>query len=196
MTEILAPGNGVFFMRVGTHARETLDKIVARKLREIERVGYTFWGYGGNTCHPLMIVQPFAKEREQQGKPVFICMEEMESTNYFGEPQAAAEYSTDGRTWHEVPKDISVRGSRYALRINGLKSADFTLPLEDTRVRVGTSSGRLGSHFVAGTIDKACLVVEPGAGPTEPGSHRQISLVAEVHEPYAMLLRNFRAPAE
>ena len=63
MTEILAPGNGIFFMRVGTHARETLDEIVARKIHEIDCLGYTFWGYGGNTCHPTMIVQPFAQER-------------------------------------------------------------------------------------------------------------------------------------
>lgn len=192
MTEILEPGNGIFFMRVGTHARETLEEIVARKLGEIERVGYTFWGYGGNTCHPMMIVQPFAQERAAQGKPVYICMEEMESASYFGEPQAAAEYSHDGREWHAVPKEIAVRGSRYALRIEDLRPAEFILPLESTRVRVGTSSGRLGSKFVVGTIDKACLVFEPGAGDAEAGSHRRISLVARVCEPYAMLLRNFR----
>lgn len=193
MTEILEPGTGIFFMRVGTHARETLDEIVARKLREIERVGYTMWGYGGNTCHPLTIVQPFAKERAVASQSVYLCMEEMQSASYFGEPQAAAEYSDDGREWHPVPKDIAVRGSRYALRIEDLKRADFILPLEDTRVRVGTSSGRVGNRFVAGTVDKACLVFEPGAGPTESGSHRRISLVARVCEPYAMLLRNFRS---
>jgi hypothetical protein len=195
VTEILAPGNGIFFMRVGTHARETLDEIVARKLGEIDRVGYTFWGYGGNTCHPMTIVQPFAQERAAEGNPVYICMEEMESASYFGEPQAAAEYSQDGRAWHAVPEQIAVRGSRYALRIEDLRTTDFTLPLEHTRVRVGTSSGRLGSRFVAGAIDKACLVFEPGAGPAEPGSHRKISLVARVCEPYAMLLRNFREPS-
>jgi hypothetical protein len=171
------------------------NEIVARKIHEIDCLGYTFWGYGGNTCHPTMIVQPFAQERAGQGNPVYICMEEMEAASYFGEPQAAAEYSQDGRAWHPVPEQIAVRGSRYALRIEALRTADFTLPLESTRVRVGTSSGRLGSRFVAGAIDKACLVFEPGAGPAEPGSHRKISPVARVCEPYAMLLRNFRGPS-
>ena len=197
MTEFLTPGTGLFFMRVGTHARESLEEIVERKTAEIEKRGYTFWGYGGNTCHPVTSVQPFAKDRRASGNSLFLCMEEMVSERYFGEPLAAAEYSEDGRNWQDIPADIEVRGSRYALRIDSLRRADFILPLEDTRIPVGPSSGRPGSRFVQGNVDKACLVVEPGAGAHDEFSHRRISLVANVLEPYALMLRNFRpAPHE
>lgn len=192
MTDILSPGTGIFFMRVGTHAREPLDVIVARKAREIAAFGYTFWGYGGSTCHPRTIVQPFAQERAKLGRPVYICMEEMVSERYFGEPLAAAEYSQDGRDWQQIPQGIDILGSRYALRIEDLRTEAFELRLEDTRVPVGSSSGRPGSRYVRGAVDKACLVVEPGAGETSPGSRRAIGLVARVTSPYAVLLRNFR----
>ena len=192
MTEFLTPGTGLFFMRVGTHARESLEEIVERKTAEIEQRGYTFWGYGGNTCHPVTSVQPFAKDRRASGNSLFLCMEEMVSERYFGEPLAAAEYSEDGRNWQDIPADIEVRGSRYALRIDSLRRADFILPLEDTRITVGPSSGRPGSRFVQGNVDKACLVVEPGAGARDEFSHRRISLVANLLEPYALMLRNFR----
>jgi hypothetical protein len=195
VTEFLSPGTGLFFMRVGTHARESLEEIVARKTCEIEKQGYTLWGYGGQTCHPITVVQPFAKERRAASMPLFLCMEEMVSERYFGEPLAASEYSEDGRSWQDIPANIEVRGSRYALRIDTLRKVDFTLALEDTRIPVGPSSGRPGSRFVRDNVDKACLVVEPGAGLRDDQSHRKISLVASLLEPYAVMLRNFR-PAD
>lgn len=194
MTDILSPGTGIFFMRVGTHAGETLERIVERKTREIEQFGYTFWGYGGNICHPISIVQPFAKNRAAAGMAVYLCMEEMKSERYFGEPLAVAEYSEDGRVWLPIPDEIRVMGSRYALKIERLHMEKFTLPLECTRIPVGSSSGRRGSRFVRDDVDKACLVFESESGPPEPGSHRIISLVANVLPPYALLLRNFRDP--
>jgi len=192
VTDILVPGTGIFFMRVGTHAHEPLEKIVERKTREIERLGYTFWGYGGSTCHPVTIVQPFARDRAAAGKPLYLCMEEMKSERYFGEPLAAAEYSADGRNWQPVPDEIRVLGSRYALPIDGLRLEQHVLPLDRTRVPVGRLSGVSGSRLVAGNVDKACLVAEPDMAPGAPEHERQISLVANIRAPYALLLRNFR----
>jgi hypothetical protein len=36
MTTIVKPGAGLLFMKVGTHAQESLEDIIARKTREIE----------------------------------------------------------------------------------------------------------------------------------------------------------------
>ena len=58
MSKIIEPGSGLLYMKVGTHARETLEDIIRRKTKEIEDTGYAFWGYGGNTCHPRTMVQP------------------------------------------------------------------------------------------------------------------------------------------
>ena len=52
-------------MKVGLHAQESIEDIVKRKQREFEDTGSIFWGYGGSTCHPLTMVQPFAKEVEK-----------------------------------------------------------------------------------------------------------------------------------
>jgi len=50
MSSILSPGQGVLYMKVGTHAQEPLEEIIKRKTKEIEDAGYAMWGYGGSTC--------------------------------------------------------------------------------------------------------------------------------------------------
>ena len=67
MSAIIEPGAGVLYMKVGTHAQESLEDIVERKSREIREAGYGMWGYGGNTCHPSTMVQPFAREFQARG---------------------------------------------------------------------------------------------------------------------------------
>ena len=37
MTSIIHPGAGILYMKVGTHAREPLGEIIARKKEEIEK---------------------------------------------------------------------------------------------------------------------------------------------------------------
>ena len=51
MTEIVIPGAGLVYMKVGTHANEPFDEIFERKRKEIEDEGFALWGYGGNTGH-------------------------------------------------------------------------------------------------------------------------------------------------
>lgn len=191
MTDILKPGSGILFMKVGTHARESLDDIIARKSREIEETGYAMWGYGGNTCHPRTMVQPFAEMLSERRRPIFLCMEEMPS-NHFAEPLRASEYSVDGMEWKPMPPTINVRGSRFALVIKELRRETFVLPLERTRVAVGINRGRLGSRYVQGRVDKACLEVADRPENLNDAERREIKigLIAELVEPYAVFLRN------
>ncbi|SOB80700.1 hypothetical protein SAMN06297144_1195 [Sphingomonas guangdongensis] len=192
MSEIIHPGAGVLFMKVGTHAQESLADIIARKTREIEATGIGMWGYGGNTCHPSSMVQPFAEDFARRNEPIHLVMEEMDS-KHFAEPLCAAEYSVDGREWKEIPKEIEVRGSRFALVIRKLRQAQFELPLARTRVAVGNSKGRLGSRYIAGRVDKACLeVLEEPERSNEEQKVRPINLVADLEKPYAVFLRNYR----
>lgn len=193
MSDVIKPGSGILFMKVGTHAQESLDQIIGRKLKEIDLAGHTLWGYGGNTCHPTSMVQPFARSFAKRGEPIHLCMEEMVS-NHFGEPLSAAEQSADGQRWERIPNEIDVRGSRYALVIEALHQDRFLLPLERTRVPVGPSSGRLGSRYVKGKVDKACLEVlaEAERVNEEDRNERPIRFVATLRPPYAVFLRNFR----
>ncbi len=177
MADILKPGIGFVFMKVGTHAREPLTDIIARKRKEIEDAGYALWGYGGNTCHPLTMVQPFARDFVQQ---------------HFAIPERAEKFSADGIKWDTIPPAINVRGSRYALKIDELEDQDFELPLAHTEVAIGNSLGRRGDRYVTGRVDKACLKVVDieGAQDVEETPPVHIGLVARLTEPYAVLLSN------
>jgi hypothetical protein len=190
MAEIVKPGQGILYMKVGTHAQESLEDIIERKTKEIEAAGLAFWGYGGNTCHPQTMVQPFARDFERQGGVIYLCMQPMES-KHFAEQIRADEFSVDGSTWSLVPDGINVLGSRYALAIKKLHRVDFELPLDKTRVAVGNSVGAIGSNYIAGRVDKACLQIVDSSGVTgPPPAPVHIGLVAEVVEPYAVYLRN------
>ena len=188
MAEIIEPGAHIIFMKVGTHAQESLEAIIARKRKEIEEAGFALWGYGGNTCHPISTVQPFARSYEKRGGVIYLCMQPMES-HHFAVPDRATEFSVDGLRWEAIHPAINVLGSRYALAIKDLNQEDFELPLERTRVAVGTSAGRPGSRYIAGRVDKACLEVGEDI---VVGEQRQIhiGLTAQVVEPYAVLVRN------
>ncbi|HYR88434.1 MAG TPA: hypothetical protein VE422_30425 [Terriglobia bacterium] len=190
MSAILKPGQGLLYMKVGTHAQERLEDIIARKAKEIEDAGVAFWGYGGNTCHPQTMVQPFAKSYKRQGGVIYLVMEPMTS-RHFAEQIRADEFSVDGIDWKEISEDINVLGSRYALVVKNLRKEELELPLAATKVAVGNSRGAPGSKYIRGRVDKACLEItaEPPAGLAEsPSVH--IGLVAELVEPYAVYVRN------
>lgn len=191
MTAIIKPGAGLLFMKVGTHAQEDLKTIIARKSQEIKDEGYGMWGYGGSTCHPSSMVQPFAEEFTRKGEPIHLVMQEMTS-RHFAEPIRADQYSADNREWLDIPNGIHVRGSRYALVIKSLELCDMKLPLDQTRVPIGPSMGKIGSRYLRGQADKACLEVldRPETINEEEPKEVAINLVAELQAPYAVFLRN------
>lgn len=187
MSELFLPGDGVLFMKVGTHANEGLGDIVARKKAEIENAGMAMWGYGGNTCHPTSMVQPFAQRYERDDRPIILCMKPMTS-KHFAEPLRATEFSVDGTFWEEIPAAINVLGSRYALCIDDLAEVDDSLDLSSTQVAIGNSKGKPGINYIRGRVDKACLEV---AGPPGDGAGLvEIRLVARIVKPYAVFLRD------
>jgi hypothetical protein len=193
MNSIARPGEGILFMKIGTHAREGLADIISRKAAEIKSTGFGMWGYGGNTCHPTSMVQPFAQSFVEKGRSIHLCMEEMES-NHYAEPLCAAEYSVDGLDWKEIPETIHVLGSKYALVIDQLHPEAFKLRLDQTKVPVGPSTGRLGSRYIQGRVDKACLEVldHPELSNEAPAREIDIGLVARLVDPFAVFLRGQR----
>jgi hypothetical protein len=158
MSTVIKPGAGVLYMKVGKHATESLEDIIARKTKEIKDEGYGMWGYGGNTCHPSSMVQPFVGIFEERGLPIHLVMQAMNS-KHDAAPERSEDFSVDGRTWQKIPSGIHVLGSKFALVIKSLEVCEFDLPLNQTRVPVGKSAGRLGSRYVRGQVDKACLEV-------------------------------------
>lgn len=190
MPEVFEEGDPLLYMKVGMHAQESLEYIIARKKKEIEDAGMAMWGYGGNTCHPITTVRPFAIAAHQEGRVVRLVMKPMNS-HHLADQIRADEYSTDNKTWLPVPEQINVMGSRYALCIQDLKETESSLVLDDTRVALGNSKNRIGSAYLRGRVDKACLEVVGTSSQSEP---EEIGLVATLVEPYAVLLRNRRNP--
>jgi hypothetical protein len=193
VSDILKPGAGILFMKVGTHANEGLEDIVRRKREEIDKAGYALWGYGGNTCHPLTMVQPFASAADAAGAPIHLCMQPMES-NHFAVTARATELSIDGFSWERVPPAINVIGSRFALAIEQLHTEEFELPLSHTKVAIGNQTGRRGDRYIKGRVDKACLEYLGEADPEPEADEEEkvieIGLVAELRKPYAVFVRN------
>lgn len=186
-SEIVRPGNGVIFMKVGTHAGEPLENILERKRREIEVAGVSFWGYGGPTCHPVQRVRPFVKAVEASGHSIFLVMQRMDS-RHFADQQLAKQYSDDGVTWKDIPQGVNVKGSRYALTLSTLDPHEEDLDLDALSVGIGLSEGKPARDYLRGRVDKACFsVTDSHELSGEPRLH--IDLVAKLTAPYAVLLK-------
>ncbi|MGH9749029.1 MAG: hypothetical protein ACRD6R_03785 [Candidatus Polarisedimenticolia bacterium] len=189
MAPTIRKGDGLVYMKVGTHAQEPLEDIVARKTREIEQAGFALWGYGGGTCHPLTMVQPFAHSYVKRSGVIYLCMQPMLS-KHFAEQVRARYLSVDGMTWEEIPPTVNCIGSRYALVIRDLHKEEFDLDLSHTRVAIGNSEGLSGKDYIRGRVDKACLeVTTEGNAPSEDPSAIRIGLIAQIVKPYAVFVR-------
>lgn len=184
----LKAGEGLFFVKVGTHAHESLSDIVERKKRELLKAGVVFWGYGGSTCHPRTFVQPFAMRHAENGKRVLIVMEAMDST-HFGEQVQAREYSIDGLTWEPVPPGVVVMGSRFAAVLSSLEDAEFDLDLTRLRVGQGMLRGKSAGEYLQGTVDKGCFEMANESQAVDQSDFRKIALIGEMKAPYAVFLR-------
>lgn len=182
---------GLIYMKVGLHANEDIEDIIKRKRREFDAAGSIFWGYGGSTCHPLTMVQPFAKEAANKGRETLIIMEKMNS-KHDAPPEVAKEYSDDGVNWKPIPPGIEVRGSRYALVLDQLQTQEFDLDLRELQVGVGPNRGRVANTYIVGQADKGCFIYMPPRDPfpPDPKATKHIGVVAKVKAPYAVLVRN------
>lgn len=188
MADIVSPGAGIIFMKVGVHAQEPIEDIIRRKQDEFAQAGVSYWGYGGSTCHPTGIVQPFARQMAEQDQTVNLVMHKMDSSHQ-ASPEIASEYSDDGIKWYEVPNGIQVLGSRFALVLGGINEEEFDLNLRRAIVAVGPSRGRTGADYIQYQVDKGCFVLEEGALEPEPEVTQHIDLSAPLVEPYAVFVR-------
>lgn len=191
MPNPLENGQGLIFMKVGLHASESLEDIVKRKRLEFEAAGSIFWGYGGSSCHPRTMVQPFGKSMQEEGKHLLIIMNEMNS-KHAAPPVAATHYSEDGVDWEAVPRGIEVRGSRFALVLDELRLDEFEVNLNDFEVGLGQSRGKVASEYLKGQNDKGCLIYHEPHVPPPPEERivKRIGLIARVKPPFAVFLKN------
>lgn len=177
------------FMKVGDHAGEQFEQILKRKMKEYKKTGAIFWGYGGNACHPINQVRPFAKSSMTKNGSIYLLMQSVHS-NADPDILPAKEFSIDGVNWEPIPKGINVTGSRYALVLDEIVPNDLTVNFEQYRVGIGPSREKIASDYLKGRTDKACLVYDPGNSSLHDESHiKKIQYTAKLQEPFAVLLR-------
>lgn len=176
------------FMKVGDHAGESFEQILERKRREIVDTGRSFWGYGGNACHPLTQVQPFVKSTLKMSKSgmVYLLMQYINSTAPVTLP--ASEYSVDGLKWDRIPDGIRVTGSRYALVLDEIQPGELILPLDEYSVAVGKSKGIPAPKYLQGRVDKGCFERTSHESAT-PADTAKISYIARLADPFAVILK-------
>lgn len=177
------------FMKVGKHARESLDFILERKQRELDATGKIFWGYGGGTCHPTKQVQPFCRSRILAGQTEIYLL--MQSVNSLADPKIAParEYSVDNVNWEPIPKGIQVTGSKYALVLDEIQPMNLELDPREYVVGIGDSAGKHAIDYLKGRVDKGCFE-RTGKVASHPVAKRHaIGLKARLQEPFAVFVR-------
>jgi hypothetical protein len=178
------------FMKVGRHAGEDLEEILARKRLELERAGKIFWGYGGGTMHPIEKVQPFVRSRIEHTGQIKLLMQSIVSRH----PDTAAvatEFSRDGVHWEEIPPGVEVRGSKYALVLGEIQPGDgMEVDFSAYQVGAGPSSGRAATDYIKGRVDKGLLDPAPAARQAGSAPRVPIHFAAQMVEPFAVLLRS------
>lgn len=174
------------YMKVGQHAGEPWENIVVRKQQEIVETGMSFWGYGGNTAPPNIVI-PFVKEWIGKLGSFSLVMEVIDS-KVVPRLKPAVEYSVNGSQWSPIPNGIHVLGSKYALVLKNLLPIESMLDLENF---VECRRGRSAIDYIRGRVDKACLVrnSEQVVGARSESGKKKISMEADLLEPYAVYLR-------
>jgi len=183
--------NAFLFMKVGNHAGETFDDIIARKMKEREAAGKMFWGYGGSACHPLTQVRPFVDILRRSGQVTTLVMQYI-SSNMDQDLHPATEFSKDGVNWEKIPDGICVTGSKYAMVLDEIKPGEFIFEPSNFEIGVGPSRGKSADKYLQGRTDKACLMRREGFDVDRvatPESAKIVTHQAKLLDPYAVMLR-------
>lgn len=147
----------IVFMKYGTHANESPDMILKNKINEISLCGHTFWGYGGNVCHPINQLQPFINKNTKIREKTYLILSRIDSY-WSGNTTRAGFYSFNNMDWIPFSDENIVTGSKYAIMCNTFELCSFKIDLSLYRVPIGKSAGRLLSSYISGHNTKGCGV--------------------------------------
>lgn len=175
----------IIIMKAGTHADESLDRILVRKAREASEAGFCLWGYGGSSCHPIRQIQIHAQRTASRVKCLFVRTPSNPrlSTSY------SSEYSPDGVQWAPLPANHVVASSRWAITISNIKLSEQVIDLAKYVVAVGPSEGKSLVKYLRGRSDKACARRVNDDNPTSESNLVAVHFLADLVPPYGVVLR-------
>ena len=185
----LEPPRLLIIMKYGVHAGESVNSIISRKKEELARNGQFFWGYGGTVCHPINQVHKLAAVAQQANANVHLALVPTRSSLH-NFPSKSHELSIDKLTWTEIPEDICIVGSKYALVCDTIARCDFQLDLSKYEVATGVSSGRRLDTYLRGRVDKACAnLITPGTPLDQAATFVKVDYMCRLASPFAVFLR-------
>ncbi len=106
-------------------AGETKEEILERKIKDINKIGFTLWIYKSNQANPKT-VQDFCKKAKTENKKV-ICIFIEPSTPNGAKPTkinlSAKGFSADNKKWKKLPKELgpvtgAINRNVYALKFD------------------------------------------------------------------------------
>ena len=107
------------FTIVGPHAQETKNSIFDRKIKDIEKVGETFWVIKKISNKSLEEVQEFCEKGKVK---IYFISPSTKGAAKDTKYTENNEYSKDGKCWKEISEEISnVTGSGYAFILESLE---------------------------------------------------------------------------
>lgn len=169
----------IIIMKYGVHAQEDVQNIIIRKKREYNEVGKILWGYNGVLCNPGTQILPFLEENQKKGEETYLLLVRTFS-DYNGEGYVGEQFSYDKKVWKEIPKGISVIGSKYAIICDDLIECDFQLNLNNYMIAVGKSFQKPLQEYFRGRVDKACAFYNANADLTSQ-TFVQVSFYSKVY---------------
>ena len=175
--------DALVLMKLAYRADEGLAAILARKRRELEQVGVTFWEYDGRACLPRAHVQPFARALDG---PVWAALVLTPSPSTVA-PRPASAFSADGSQWSTFPRGISVAASEHALVADAIEEVEWTIDLAEYRVAIGAGAGASAAEHVRFRVDKACLRRDAEA--TGGGPIVRATVALRLREPWGVTVR-------
>ena len=183
------PPDAFIFMKVGTNGDETLDAIMDRKRREIEKAGMTFWSYGSRgPLHPKTQVQPFAQDWVEKQGSVYLLMEQLPNRGPAPGPRAEkVRFASNGQNWKDAPKGIRSGPYQHALVLGEITQVDKTIDLGDFEVGIGPKKGVNAANYIRGQVSRGCFV---SASSSTGDSSKRIAIgyCAPLLYPYAAFL--------
>ncbi len=186
----------IIYIKVGTHAGESIDEIISRKQNEEKRAGMFFWGYSGKILFPSTQVLPFIEESKSRGivpKLLMHVIQNRSRNRYNPHVSQKAEYYSKNKEddWQLIPQGISVIGSDYALVCRNLKKVNTTIDLSLYELANSKRRGDSLDNYIRNQIDKACAFLKTPFPRDYKKSDTivEISYVADLVEPYAVFLK-------
>lgn len=174
----------------GPHIGESLDAIVVRKRRDIDRFGWCLWAYGGSgDTHPEMEVRRLASEYTSHDPLLLLMPATGKQYPDVGMPFDGFADDRDGPSV-DLPDSMSpVTGGRasWAFWLTDLRLESNTHVDVARHVAPFTRKGAQPlADYLKGSHGRACAA-RTGVS-TEPLG-RQVHVVAELSKPYAVFLR-------